>query len=515
MRSAFAKARSLLEAQTEAARKGADPRLPSVADMARSAGVSVVTMQKAVHAFSAQGEITATPGQGIHVNHEPVPHRTARPVPPPATISHHKWHRTAEGIQSDILKGTFARGTLLPHSRELAARYGVSYKTLRKALRFLAEQQVLSSDMSRFRVPAWGSEKAGSCIILIVRGLPWGPMFPLSPRTVSNLRVLENQCARNRVALKIATVNDEGIRLLSASGREMSIGEAVQTLPVLGFVVWTMGLSAYDPSSIIRSLYRHRAPVAVFDEGDNITVPAPSSSRTKVKHFLLGTSRAAGRSVARHLLGLGHMHIAFISPYHDADYSHRRLEGLYMEYRACGQTRSITECVSAERLPDGACGRWHKSKEAFADFLCDQGWFGHSHGEPLSEKTLLRATRQLRDIAHNQDLRDVLYPLLQQAMSLQKATAWVLINDQCAIEAVDYCASRGRNVPRDISIVSFDNSTEATLEGITSYNFNTGAYMHAMMNHLFNPTYLPWNPRTDPPIEIDGFVTVRGSTGRA
>jgi DNA-binding LacI/PurR family transcriptional regulator len=76
-----------------------------------------------------------------------------------------------------------------------------------------------------------------------------------------------------------------------------------------------------------------------------------------------------------------------------------------------------------------------------------------------------------------------------------------------AVECIDFLHERGVQIPRRISVVGFDDSIEAQIHGLTSYNFNSIGVARGMLAHLLNP-----HP-VDDFTEIPGTVVERRTSG--
>ena len=64
-------------------------------------------------------------------------------------------------------------------------------------------------------------------------------------------------------------------------------------------------------------------------------------------------------------------------------------------------------------------------------------------------------------------------------------------------------------VPTDNEI---DNSFDAHLNQLTSYDFNAQGIIHAMVHHILYPHPWRWTRSSDEPVEIDGYVVQRKTT---
>jgi hypothetical protein len=90
-------------------------------------------------------------------------------------------------------------------------------------------------------------------------------------------------------------------------------------------------------------------------------------------------------------------------------------------------------------------------------------------------------------------------------------TAWVGVNDIVALSMMNFLNSCHISVPEAISIIGFDDSQEAFLHRITSYNFNIHALISAMLQYVFSPGAGVKASQELSSIEIDGFITIRES----
>lgn len=494
-------------------------RLPRLTDMAAAAGVSHVTMLRALRPYRDAHLIHSRRGSGFSVADTTQPsdiahiERTYGSPPGEQPRRNSTSARLTPRIRDDILQGVFRSNAPLPRTKELLRRYRVNYRTLRRALAALVETGLLEKEGRGYRTPSFSSPAPDAAIVLVARGRPSGGLYPLSPRTTGNLRFLENACAAAGVRLIVTEVNDNGIGTMSGDGHHVPLEHIVGQHAVIGFIVWTMGLAVYAPQDIIRHLYLFDKPLAVFDEGDDIELPVTRRSRCAPCRFYLAASLHAGRQTARHLIQLGHRRLAYISANHDSLYSRRRLEGARQECEVCGHTVRLRRYCRDEGSAEGPRPDWDTMREEYLHCLVERGWLGGTGPREMYPEVKLRAARGLHSVLTAQRLRNRLYPLLEQALHAPDITAWIAANDETAMECLDFLRNNGQRVPSDISVTGFDNSPDATLAGLTSYDFNAQAYMHAMVNHILDPGYGHWIRHRGRPVEINGFVNTRTSTG--
>jgi DNA-binding LacI/PurR family transcriptional regulator/DNA-binding GntR family transcriptional regulator len=490
-----------------------ESQLPTVVALAARAGVSLCTMARAISHLKDAGVLTASRGRAIRLAGAAAPQLTKAPTSAaPAAPPGHKWLRLTRELRADILAGIYPPGCLLPPGKELLSRYGVCRATLGKALAELNRAKTIAAERTRFRVPLLAGPPGRSTIVLVLRGTPKGDLFRLSPRTATSLRSLEIECFGAGLRLVVATWN--GWRFSLLDPQRPSAAQALEREPLLGYIVWTMGLDNLSPDVLLQRLYGQRLPVAVFDESSGLRLPWAEGVR--VKQFVLGTSAAAGRSVGRYLLGLGHRRVAFISSVHESDYSVNRLAGLseaYAEAGAAGgvQTFTLTHAID---LAKESQQRWAATRRVMqaageAGVVAMQG--SRFPNELASE----HLGWEFDTFWLQQRLSETLAPLLEAAVAASDLTAWVGVNDEAALAALDFLRRRRTKVPQELSVLGLDNSVAATYQRLTSYNFNAQAAMRAMLAFVLDPRREPWNPRRDAPIEIEGHVNERATTARA
>ncbi|MBD3241276.1 MAG: GntR family transcriptional regulator [Chitinivibrionales bacterium] len=504
------------------ARRQALDRLPTVAQLAVDADVSLATMAKALAHARDAGLVRTTAGSGVYVAESAaekpaVRERSSVARDAPVSKPGYKWEGVAVAIGSDLLNGVYRAGQPLPSVKELCSRYGVCGKTLNKALQDLADRGRIFRERTRYVVATPEGRRRRNTIVLVARGTPSGELFRLTARTITNLRLLEIECSRHGLRLVIATHSDRRTILLGPRYRGLSFADGLRRESVLGFVVWTTAMIAepFRINALFSELASHRRPIAVLDDGEWWRPGNHGWGHIKV--FFSGGGSGPGSAVGRFLLGLGHRKVAWFAPKEWAKWARNRVVGLREEYARAGLADSVIvfestapSTRSTQTVFSRQATNWYASR--YVASLPDAKTGGDSAHEPPTEQALRRLRWQLSDLSRDQMLRKQLVPLLNQAAGRSDITAWVGANDVVALQCLDYLQLAGRRVPDDISVVGFDNSTDSTIRGLTTYDPNAMAFMHAMLSHILDPRLDPWDPRHDPPIEIEGYVTERATT---
>lgn len=493
-------------------RRRGECRLPPIAKLAKAAGVATRTMWRAVTLVRAEGLVSSRPGRGITIEKRPagvIPDRDLQRRTNAALPQ--KWEQVAVAMERDIMGGVFRPGKALPPTKALTERYGVSYRTLRKVLGALQSRRFVERASRGFRVRSFAVPIHQDSITLIVRGESPGNVRPSSSRYTEIFRAMEKECAEANLNLKITTLGFRGTRLVGPNGRTMLSLSREETSSTLGFIVWAQGLEAANLPNFALRLASYGKPVSVLDEMGNIDWRPVFNTQRNVAVFALGVGSAAGVDVGHYLLQLGHHHAAFISHLG----RNVRLEGLRQVYQAAGLDRGIDAYLLHERLPGrmrhpGASPSLREQTQRLIHGRVDRRRKGHE----LITRALRASERELSANVGKEELYEVMLPLMEEALSHKEYTAWVAGNDDAALLCTRFLAERGVDMPGRISVIGFDDTIEASFNNLTSYNFNVASLVHAMLDHIARPVRHS-SRRLKQPIEIEGFVTRRGSTSRA
>ncbi|MBD3240666.1 MAG: GntR family transcriptional regulator [Chitinivibrionales bacterium] len=503
--SQYRKALAHVESLLQALPSSPHARLPTITAMARSAGVAGATMAKAVASLRDEGRLIAKPGAGIYRAplSPPAPSRSVSSPPLRA-----RWRSAAAQIETDLLYGRLSETGPFPSAKELQARCGVSYRTLRKALEYLQERGVLTREGGRFR-PAQSAATRTGTIVLVLRGNRSGRLAVLTPYTQDMVRSLEHECGRRSVTLAVVTCYYEGQSFLGSARLRQAIMATHGSSSLLGFVFLTMGLESQAGyiRDVLEMLAGFGAPVAVQADSAN-AVRIPRRGRRPLRSFALGDEADAGAAVGRYLLRLGHRHIAFLSTVHRNAWSRARLTGLHRSVESepdasifAATLDTYGPAVHTNILPRDMRDSLGSLLPAGIDPT------GISEGE---FDTVLAAARQVSRSYH---MREALAPLAQSCLRRNEITAWVTANDEHALHCLDLLERRHVAVPQRISVVGFDDSLEALDRQLTSYSFDVRTLGRAMVDHVLGA--LPESVRRGDaaPVHIEGFLTVRRTSG--
>lgn len=477
---ALEKAFAFLSSHAAELRDDAGHRL-SIRALADLADVSYVTMWKACR--------TGPPGR------EQKPRRTATP---PARLS--RWAALRNGLRDRILSGAYAPGEALPTHKEMATSLGTTHRTLTKILQSLNEQGIVFPHGRGYRVAGAVSRRASTIALVALTVDGTTPAIHLT-RTGDVFRSMENECSRAGIrAVPYLVGRELDAKKVAARLRSDAGGNAT----LLGCVVMQVGIPSWAVSELASGLAGLRLPLAVVDEGaGNPYVPGRDTRNLNARLFLPAVGNTCGAAVASYLHELGHRHVAFVSVQHDTKWSQGRLEGLSRFYQR--HNCSVDARVSSS---------------------------GHVHPvvTPELQAIVGKTEKQLRDMSYlvnfvdgattltfiNPAFRRAVVPLVEAALEhTPRPTVLVAGNDLIAMVCLDYFREAGIAVPGEVSIVSFDDCTEAFRRGLTSYNFNAEGIARAALQHILNPGLRRTARHGSRTVEVGGLLTVRRSSGPA
>jgi DNA-binding LacI/PurR family transcriptional regulator/DNA-binding transcriptional regulator YhcF (GntR family) len=516
-------------------------RLPPVRVLAIKAGVSTFTMVKAMAHLKTEGLVS-----GI----ERGPTRAGNGVKSNAThpeLSHAAWQLKRTDLERNILEGMYSEKGRLPTIKELQARYGTSYRTMRKILLTMVADGVLS-----LRGKAWelhGNSQRSSHKYFIFLSYP----ILIAPQTAINqgqnrlFELLEQECIRRNITMKMVEFD--------AFKGEESKREFSDSSPLLGYImdIWDTSETAVRTyAEILNRLSRTKIPVAILDEIGDFVLPLQFVSNPMMQVFTIERKKAGSR-IARFLLGRGHRSAVFISSRHQTLWSKQRWEGVVEQYSLAGCSAGIHSVLAQDiemnqndmLAVSGFSEALIKdifslglSRNAVNDiYRSFQQYKENNSPKRFSPKDIKEVQRKIGvigDLAqHNPSqtlsrivrtavFRDVgefgnfgiLATLFEKALAFDDASAWICACDDIAFQALTFLRKAKIKVPRDISVIGFDNEPGKALENqLTTFDFNALGFVHHMLNFIARP-HRPWGGYKHSAVEVEGMIIERGTTGK-
>lgn len=445
-------------------------RLPSVRSLAARWKLSPTTVQALLAEARARGWIETRAGGGswaagrMPIRPEPGPRRGSEDV--------------AAALREEIRSGRWGSGERLPPPKDLAARRGVHAATVRKALGRLAGEAAVERQGRSWRV-ARPIPRADGAPVLLCLGAkdPEGGLRLDSDREWEFWREIQAEATRNGLHPEVhpweGALPDPGAR------------------PV-GAVVSTWHLP--DPGPLLSALHRLRMPAAVWLEHPLLTTERLPDRSPWLGFHDLAYGRESGAVLGGHPAIRRHGRIAWISPFHGAEWSRNRLEGL---------RRSLP----AGTILHEALGPWISEWDFQEAVWKDPEVWGRVRLEGIGRPTpAADLIRPIMEAIGRDRLVERFSPALEAALA-SGSTLWAAASDLVALGCLGWLSARGVRVPQDIALSGFDDTREALRHGLTSVRFDAQAMARAMVRQVLSPRGGPRRP-----IRYEGAVVARAST---
>jgi DNA-binding LacI/PurR family transcriptional regulator len=295
----------------------------------------------------------------------------------------------------------------------------------------------------------------------------------------------------------------------------MYAGRKVSGIPQSIDAAGTILLMNREEGSLEKQAFSHpaqpRRPVAVIDQigGWRLCDYVPPDALIRV--FAMSVSQRPGTDVARYLLEMGHRHIAFVTPYGRHVWSRNRCAGCTAAFNAAGLSDHVHVFTPSPIDAEEATKHSIDDLIPLVNMLLGAG--DMIPGFLRSDFSSYLSAENLRRVYRGAQTGRILAPLFGKMLDDTRITAWVTVNDAVAFHALDFLSERGVRVPEDISLISFDDTFEASQRNLSSYNFNIPGVVHAVMSYLLNPQRFS-AARFGTEVELDGVVVTRKSCGR-
>jgi len=469
---------------------------PSIKALACLADVSYATMWKAIHRHENRDKRTD------QVPADASPHE-------PIIEPRQSWQRLKLRIEKDLIQGHLRREPALPQVKELCVRYGVGFRTMRKALAHLTAQDVLRSVGHGYQVVV-RSPGAGSLRIAVLL-YAWyqGSLMLTAQYDQEFMSSLDQQCSQRRISTEVlryhfgsnyrAVVTDvEGIKEQNLAYRKDLDG-------CILLVSGSLGITA----DLFSQLHAMGKPIVIVDEIGGWEIPEILLQGGRTLHLRARPFETAARCVTSALIAEGHRHFAFLSVFHGDVSSQQCLMGIKAAVKIAGQGHSCKELLvhgteasneftisGRARYSDAplrdAYARWKRSAprafgaqldQFFSDRLEQQIWYA--------------------------EVRHQLWPMFEKAFVDESIACWLVPDCNIAFIAHEYLA---RKKPR-ISLIAFGNSLEMVSRRISMYDFNCAAAVTASIRHIVAPT-CQFPGQKGHTLQIEGMLTIRESPQR-
>jgi DNA-binding transcriptional regulator YhcF (GntR family) len=493
-------------------------KLPGIRLLAREAGVSYVTMWRAVNNFrKIKGnpgffDYPARRGEQGRASNDSGARQTSGGSTPAFEPEYLLWQKTKNRLKKDILSGGYPPGQALPSCKELRHRYEVSYHTFKKSLCALASEEIIRPHKKGYIVPSITVSESHARVVALGCGWDDGRIWA-DFQDKNYFRLLESECIQSRISLDIIVYFKENDRLRfihSATGKPYHLDNE----NILGIIFIAANLQI-APHEILKELSTLQKPVAVLDViGCFEAAPAQIGNR-RLQFFTTTASTLPAKTVAQYLIGLKHKRIAFISPFHKAPWSKIRLHGCESIYRDAGIQDGVQAFVLDRYAYQWdylqAPGKRDQLRSLVTQYtqVKDQARLGASGKFGTLQYGLSKYLTEWNCACG--EIYSSMRPLFDRALRDTGITAWVMANDFAATMAIDYLKDNNVRAPENVSIIAFDNTLDAMEYQITTYDFNNNGIVTLMLRYILAPSTIPADQR-ETVMEVEGRIVVRRST---
>jgi DNA-binding LacI/PurR family transcriptional regulator/DNA-binding transcriptional regulator YhcF (GntR family) len=460
-----------------------DCRLPPVRALAKAAGVSLVTMVKAVHELRLQGRIETIHGKSV---------RAIRPAGGPAAASQKPapsiklWQSIRRDLERSILTGACDRSAALPSLKEMKNRFGASYRTLKKALDYLRAQGTIERYGRGYRA-ARHANPAGryEILIFIYREDETLSLSYLDPHLIRHIESICRQAGAAATFIRYVRIKGETFYANHLTGKPWKQQSADRVLGCMWIVLF--------PEEIVddccQRLLKTGKPVAVFEGRGAHAFPSFFADNHRVKFFAGGDTELPGRIVGSYLTRLGHRRCAFFTCTFHREWAQARLRGLEKVVAKTGAGSSVSAFTVDNPGAHYSLPRtWQElARQIFAAASQAIPQPSAARQDRLTAVLERAASEGLGEGYYHWVLERELEPLFMRALADANITAWVFGDDTEAIIGLDFLKRNRTAVPGRISVVGFNNSQAALAADLTSYNNDFEAVMNAMLNYLLRP----------------------------
>jgi DNA-binding transcriptional regulator YhcF (GntR family) len=474
-------------------------RLDTHVGLARSAGVSAGTMLKAVRRLCAEGVLVSKRKSGVRLAGTPASPELSAPAGGWQAIACH----LREEVVADAVTGS---AQLAP--KEISRRFGVCYRTARRALAELTREGLVERQGRTHCLPESHVRPGGMELVFIGPTNRFGRLEEFTPRAGGLLRLCERACSMRGMRLTVVGFDYRAERFVFVRPGRTSWAGVLHR--AAGCVALTSALGSGALVELGDACSRRPVPLALVDEVGGFGPDACRQLRGPWRLFRPILDARAGRQVGAFLKRRGHKSIAYFSASHAAAWSRERLAGLNEEYaRAALHRFTIDEL----EILDTLLVSQSEARGALAALAPVRRFLDVDAG--LSDECVDEVRSSLFRAARGEILRVRMRPLFTQALSRREVSAWVGGNDEVALAAMDFLHERRIASPARISVVGFDNSPAAAARRLTSYSFNEARTVDTVMRYVLVDARRSAGRRDGSPVAlVDGAVVERDSVAR-
>lgn len=497
-------------------------RIPPVRILAREAQVSTAAMNSALGVLRDEGLISIIKNRGAYLGTSPSINRDDRNST--AWVGGRRWQRLKTQIENDIFNGYYTPGESMPSLRDLEKFYSVSHKTLRKALESISGEGIIVPNKKTYQIPPLRKAHA-SLVFISAPGASSKIVFGGFPHT-EFLSALRREGGKSMINVAVRVYNPD--RRSAEFSNQLKLLREKHS--VLGHVLWTAMLPERKLNQVLQILQEENRisaeqpggagnPLAVVDIHSDTAITQflnRQSTQTSGNFRIFSVAGlVAGRHVGRHLLKLGHRKVVFLSYCHQEQWSQYRYRGLLQAFQNAGFGEGVRRLVIEEMddhihsLPASPSIRKYLQRtDAFLSDSAETGKGRHA------SYALEQMQSSVANYIHQLKMTERTEPILNSILDDPGVTACVAANDRMALLIRDHLERKGIRIPRDISVIGFDDSKSATDNDMSSYSFAFADVARKVLAHVLN-SRPKRSAQEDSAVECEGFLVERGSSGAA
>ena len=494
-------------------------RLSSIRMLAKKSQVSAAAMCEALGVLRDEGMITLVKNRGafygkVEANDSLLSGNAH------SEKEAQRWQRLKVQIEKDIFNGKFVVGEPLPSLRDLQKLYEVSYQTLRKAMMGIASNGIITPHKKTYLIPAL--KRAHGTLVFINAPEATAKMSFGGYPIAEFLSALRREGGNTQINLVILLC-DPNRRKATFNAQLAAINEKHS---VVGYIVWTSMFPEKMLEYVLTTLREtrtpnqsdaHKKPVAVIDTTWDRLVSNTLYHQADLAGWAFRifnvAGQTAGRQIGQQLLKLGHRKIAYLSYCHKELWSQHRYRGLLQAFQAAGFGSGVHKFVIEEAddhfhsLP-GPSDLEGFHKEA-STFLKSSEKLGQNYSSHYAMELLVSA---VDNFIHQLKMAARVESILNAAELEPKLTACVCANDRMALLAKDHFTKKNFRIPKDMSLIGFDDSKAAIDNDLTSYSFSFSDIARKALSLLLSPRQNVTESEKGS-IECEGLLIERGSSG--
>jgi len=503
---AFSKACSLLRALIERCRSTETPQLPTVRSLSKQWHLSPVPILKALHYFQRKGLIQIIQGRGIFLSEFTADPQMSQPFPAqleklpnatgfianasgtPTAQTPKKWQIVSSTIIRDISAGIYGRETILPNLKELCNRYGTAYPTIRQSIAYLLQNGYIEYWKKGYRPshPPRASSKAK--LLIISRDFFVHDSYEMLPYNQQLLAIIERECQYR--SLTPERVRYRNVKSTLTISKESTEPDTIhfKKESFLGILINGNGLKTILTPAFIQKLLHSGLPVVILDSDGTFSFPRELTNRRNLFIVPVGITESIGENAARFCIQKGHQNCIWLSS-SQSHWARNRLAGVEKVFsNVFGKESVHSFSLPVEETYSESLERARKVNKKLTTLFA----YRDLHESPQAldkelELALQRSKPMIRRHLQLERRRKIAAAHLSQIASGHRSQLWICANDTTALLLKEFLINTGHRIPETVSLFSFDDSIEASIDRLTSSNLNLPATIRAAIDHIIDP----------------------------